>query len=157
VTLLHLDEIAVSIAALTIPGVTAGGVTIPAVTVLDLDQMPDAVDARRLPLLGPSSHEPAFLTDWESLRVSFQGNQRNTYTLNYTLFFAPVGAERGLFKQYPAMVACAQTVVGVFQAHPSVTGCQQLTVLGLPRFGPVFDASGQQFHGATLALRIIEF
>lgn len=146
-TTLHLREVAAAIAALDFRVVTC----------LDLDAMPDAVTLRSKPVLAPSSHEPNFLTDWTAKRISTQGNQQNEYTLNYSLFFAPVGKERGLFKLWPEMVECAQTIVGVLQAQAKVDGCKSLTVAGMPQFGPVVDASGVQFHGATLALRIVEF
>lgn len=145
---MRVKEVATAIAALTIPGIT----------ILDLDEMPQAVSERPLPLLGPSSNDPSFLTDWASRRVSLQGNQVNEYTLNYTLFHAPVGADRGLFKQYPAMVENARRVVEALQAEPPrVDGCKSIALAGMPAFGAVFDASGQQFHGATFAIRIVEF
>jgi hypothetical protein len=55
------------------------------------------------------------------------------------------------------MVATAQTVVDAFNGLSKVDGCQFIQLAGMPQFGPVFDASGQQFHGATLSLRVTEF
>lgn len=146
-SVLRLAEVATAIASLTLSGIT----------ILDLDAMPQAVMERACPLLGPSSHDPAFLTDWSARRLTLQGNQENRYTLNYILFQAPVGADRGLFKQYPAMVENARRVVEVFQALPRVDGCKSLTLAGMPNVGPVHDASGQTFHGALFALRVVEF
>jgi hypothetical protein len=147
VTEMRLADVAEAIAGLTIDGVT----------VLDLDEMPETVDPRACPLLGPSAARPSFLTDWEARRLTLQGNAQNSYTLNYTLYQAPVGQDRGLFKQYPTMVANAAAVVEALQAVPRVAGCKSISVGSLPQFGPVFDASGQQFHGATFSLRIVEF
>jgi hypothetical protein len=147
VTALRLADVAAAVAALDIDGVT----------VFDLDDMPQAVDPRTCPLLAPSASDPAFLTDWETRRLTLQGNVQNSYTLNYTLFQAKVGTDRGLFAQYPAMVATAQTVVDAFNGLSKVDGCKFIQLAGMPQFGPVFDASGQQFHGATLSLRVTEF
>lgn len=144
---LRVAQVAAAIAGLTIPGVT----------VLDLDQMKPALTDRDCPLLGPSANNPSFLTDWESRRVSTQGNYRNAYTLNYTLYQAPVAQDRGLFAQYPNMVENARRVAEALQAVPRVDGCKSITLAGMPAFGPVSDASGQQFHGATFALRVVEF
>jgi hypothetical protein len=144
---MQLARVATAIAALTIEGVR----------IYDLDQMKPALNSTDCPLLGPSSNDPSFLSDWEARRITMQGNQANAYTLNYTLYQAPVGADRGLFAQYPAMVENARKVVEALQALPRVDGCKSIALAGMPRFGPVFDASGQQFHGAAFALRVIEF
>lgn len=146
-TELRIATVAASIAALTVPGIT----------ILDLDEMPASLVGRPLPLLGPSAVNPTFLTDWETRRLTLQGNAQNSYTLNYTLYQVPVGSDRGLFAQYPVMVANAAKVVEAIQALPRVDGCKHIALAGMPQFGPVFDASGQQFHGATFALRVTEF
>lgn len=144
---MRVAAIATAIAALDIEGIT----------ILDLDEMPPMVSERQCPLLGPSSHDPSFLTDWGDRRISFQGNQANTYTLNYKLFQAPVGADRGLFKQYPAMVESARKIAETLQALVRVSGCKSIALASMPQFGPVVDASGQIFHGAVISLRVVEF
>mgnify|MGYP001572819090 FL=1 len=144
---MRMAEVATAIAALTIRGIT----------ILDLDEMKHALTDRDCPLLGPSANDPSFLTDWQAQRITLQGNWSNQYTLNYTLYQSPVGADRGLFKQYPDMVENVRRIVEALQAVPRVDGCKSIALAGMPAFGPVFDASGQQFHGARLALRIIEF
>lgn len=144
---MRVADVAAAIAALTVPGITIWG----------LDEMKPALSDRDCPVLGPSANNPAFLTDWEARRLTPQGNQRNSYTLNYTLFQAPVGADRGLFKQYPDMVENARRIVEALQAVPRVNGCKSITLAGMPAFGAVSDASGQVFHGATFALRVVEF
>lgn len=144
---LHLAEVAAAVAALDIPGIA----------VLGLNEMPQALTNRPLPLLAPSSHEPSFLTDWEAVRLTTQGNYRNSYTLNYKLFQASAGKDRGLFTQYPEMVANAQKVVDAFQAIVAVAGCKRIELAAMPQFGPVPDSSGQIYHGAVISLRITEF
>lgn len=146
-TALHLSDVATAIAALDIEGVT----------IKDLDEMPQAVDERECPVLGPSSHDPAFLTDWEQTRISVAGNRQMVYTLNYKLFQAPVGKDRGLFKQFPALVDTAQKIADAFNGLTAVTGCKHIRLEAMPAFGPVADASAQLFHGATLAFRVTEF
>lgn len=144
---MRMATVASAVAALTIQGIT----------ILDLNEMKPALTDRDCPLLGPSSNNPSFLTDWQARRISMQGNQQNSYTLNYALYQASVGADRGLFTQYPAMVENARRIVEALQALPRVEGCKSIALLGMPQFGQVFDASGQQFHGAVFALRVIEF
>jgi len=144
---MRVKAVATAIAALTIQGIT----------ILDLDQMKPALTDRDCPMLGPSSNNPSFLTDWEAKRITLQGNWSNRYTLNYTLYQAPVGADRGLFAQYPVMIENARRIVEAFEAITKVSGCKSIVLAGMPAFGQVFDASGQQFHGCTFALKIIEF
>lgn len=144
---MRIADVATALAALTIPGIM----------IYDLDQMPVSVSERDCPLLGPSANDPPFLTDWDAQRVTFQGNQRNAYTLNYKLFHAPIGADRGLFAQYPNMVENARKIAESLQALPRVDGCKSIALQGMPQFGPVVDASGKQFHGAVFALRVVEF
>ena len=146
-TTLHVADVAAAIAALDIDGVT----------IYDLDQMPQAVDERACPVLGPSSHEPSFLTDWTAKRLTTQGNYQMEYVLNYKLFQAKIGKDRGLFAQYPAMVNYAAAVVNAFLAITHVEGCKHLAVASLPQFGNIVDASGQQFHGCQIAIRVTEF
>jgi len=144
---MRVKQVADAVAALTIQGIT----------ILDLDQMKPALTDRDCPMLGPSSNNPSFLTDWQARRITTQGNWDNRYTLNYTLYQAPVGADRGLFAQYPVMIENARRIVEAFQAITKVDGCKNIALAGMPQFGQVFDASGQQFHGAIFALKVVEF
>lgn len=144
---MRVAQVATAVAALTIQGIT----------ILDLDQMKPALSANDCPMFGPSANDPSFLTDWEARRISLQGNWHNSYTLNYKLFQAPIGQDRGLFKQYPDMVENARRIVEAFQGLARVDGCKSITLAAMPQFGPVVDASGQQFHGAQIALRVVEF
>lgn len=155
-TTLHVADVAAAIAALDIDGQDGAGKT-KTVTVYDLDQMPQTVDERACPALGPSSHEPAFVTDLAVKRLTTHGNYQVTYVLNYKLFQAKIGKDRGLFAQYPAMVNSAMAVINTLLALTKVDGCKRLEIASLPQFGNVVDASGQQFHGASLALLVTEF
>ena len=145
-TTLHIADVAAAIAALDIDGVT----------VYDLSAMPQAVDERALPALGPSV-DRAFLSDWTGRRITTQGNVEMTYTLNYTLYQAKIGKGRGLFEQYPVMVATAQAIADRFNSLSRVDGCKRLELAAYPAFGKVMDASGQEFHGAIISLRVTEF
>jgi hypothetical protein len=146
-TTLHVAVVAAAVAALDIPGLT----------ILDLAHMPPALTNRPLPLLGPSSHEPSFLTEWESRRLTTGGNYHNTYTLNWTLYQAAVSVDRTVFTLYPAMVDSAEKVVNAFLALTRVDGCKHIALAGMPAFGPVHDASGLIYHGAVISLRVTEF
>lgn len=146
---MRVAEVARAIAALDIQGVKTH----------DLKDMKAALTDRDCPLLGPdpSSENASFLTNWTSKRISLEGNQDNRYVLNYTLYQAPLGQDRGLFAQYPEMVENARKIVEALQALPRVEGCKSIALDGMPTFGKVFDASGQPFHGAHFALKIVEF
>lgn len=146
---MRVAEVASAIAALDIQGIG----------IHDLKDMKPALTARDCPLLGPdpSTESASFLTGWMSRRISMQGNQDNRYVLNYTLYQAPMGQDRGLFAQYPEMVENARRIVEALQALPRIEGCKSIALEGMPTFGRVFDASGQPFHGAHFAIRIVEF
>lgn len=147
-TTLHLAEVAAAVAALDYDGVTCYG----------LNTMPQSVELRGdVPVFGPSASDPSFLTDWESRVITLQGNRQNTYTLNFTLFQAQAAKGRGLFETYPDMVESAARVVNRLQSVTKVDGCKHIAIAGMPQFGQVFDASGKQFHGATISLRVTEF
>lgn len=146
---MRVAQVASAIAALTIRGIT----------IHDLSEMKPALTDRDCPMLGPepSTENSSFLTNWTAKRISMQGNQENRYTLNYTLYHAPMGQDRGLFAQYPELVENARKIVEALQALPRVEGCKSIALDGFPTFGRVFDASGQPFHGAHFAIRIVEF
>jgi hypothetical protein len=154
-TALHLADVAAAIAALVVNAQDSAG-KVRRLTIKDLHEMPASVDERECPLLGPAV-DRAFLTDWESQRISAQGNTRHVYTLNYTLYQAKTGQGRGLFEQYPAMVATAQYLADTLHALTKVNGCQRLELAAMPAFGRVLDASEQAFHGATISLRVTQF
>lgn len=144
---MRVAEVTAAIAALTVPGITLYG----------LDEMPPAVNERMCPLFGPSSNDPSFLTDWDAQLITLQGNKRNNYNLHFKLYQAPVGADRGLFKQYPVMVENARKLAEAIQAVTRVAGCKHVRLYEMPQFGPVTDASGQQFHGAAFTIQVVEF
>jgi hypothetical protein len=148
VSAFHIQNVTAALAALTI--------AVPKLSIRTEQDMLMQVIERDCPLLGPSS-DPSFLTDWETRRISLQGNQQNSYTLNYTYFQAPVGQDRSLFAQYPVMVEHVKTIVDALQTLSAVDGCKSIALEDLPRFGPVHDAMGNVFVGATLSLRVIEF
>ena len=146
----HFETVAASIKALTFG--------IQGLKVCDLSDMVMSVTSRDLPLLGPSASDGrAFLADWQSQRVSLQGNRVNAYTLNYTYFQASAGQDRGLFTLLPLVAENVKTITDVFQTLSSVSGCKHIALLALPSFGPVHDAVGQPFIGASFALRVTEF
>ncbi len=147
-TVPRIATVASSIAALTISGVT----------LMDLDEVPDALDPRGCPILAPSVADPQFLTEWElPVCLTLMGNMQVAYTLNYKLYQAPVGSDRSLLKLYPAMVATADRVAAALLALTALGGCKHISLAAMPQFGPVSDASGNMFHGAVIALRVTDF
>ena len=144
---MRVAEVAAAVAAMTVPGIT----------ILDLDEMKQAVTDRDCPLFGPSANDPSYLTDWDTVRISMQGNRANNYNLNYTYFHAAVGSDRGLFKQWPEMMENVRKLAEAIAALPRVDGCKSIALNEMPRFGLVNDASGNPFHGAVFQLYVMEF
>jgi hypothetical protein len=144
---LHVTAVAAAVAALDIPGVA----------IQDVNEMAQGLTGRTLPLLTPGVAEGPFLSDWEPRRISLEGNYQNSYTLNYTLYYAPAGKDRGLFALYPGMVAAVEKVINAFQRLTHVTGCKSITLERIPQMGQIRDVSDQKYHGAVLSLRVIEF
>lgn len=143
--ILHVTPVAAAVAALDIPGIA----------VARLNEMPQGLTGRPLPLLAPAIDRP-YLTDWVARRLTLEGNYHNSYTLNYTLYQATL-KDRGLFAVFPDLVASAEKVVNAFQRLVQVNGCKRIELAGWPQLGPVSDASDQKFHGATFALRVQEY
>lgn len=141
---LSADTVAASIAGLAVPGVSIKG----------LDAIPEAV-GREYPVLFPKPD--GFLGGLEIERASFDGKYNVFYTMSYTYCHAPVGEGRGLFAHYQAMVRNVMAILDAILTNHALTGCIDIQSQALPAFGPVFDPSGQQFHGCTFAFRVMEF
>lgn len=144
---LSADTIAASIAGLSISGVTVKGLT----------TIPSAVDVRQCPVLAPSVNDPPFMTGLAVTRDSFSGLKTITYTLNWKLYAAPVGSERNLLALYPTLVTKALLVLDTIIANDALSGSIDVTPEDVPQFGAVSDPSGNQFHGAVIAVRCMEF
>jgi hypothetical protein len=134
-----------------------GDLTFRGVNNRTLGDTPQAVDERQCPLLARSTHEPDFITDYADQQFTLGGNGRQDYTLNYKYFFAPVGKGRGLFDGEVNSVTHLQTVIAEILRDRRLGGAKYIALASLPSYRTVVDASGKEFHGAVLALRVTEF
>lgn len=126
------------------------------IAVIDVHELPQALTNRDLPLLAPAV-DRAFLSDWTSTRISFQGNTQHVYTLNYALFQAPFAKGRGMFEPFDATVTNLTAVVDAIQGRVRVDGCKRIEVAGIPQVGLVGDGSDLRYHGGVIALRVHEY
>lgn len=146
---LAIATIADSIAALNVTGLM----------ICDLDQIPEAATTRT-PILFPKPD--GFVTDFEYEPVS-QGDGATalanvTYTLTYRFCYTPIGAERGLFATYPAMVAMAAAILdAIISIDNATAGAVEIVPLSIPVFGPVVDPANNGYHGCDISLLVKEF
>lgn len=141
-------DIDTSIAALTVSGLTLKA----------LGAMQDAVDLRAGPLLMAA---PAFMTDFE-IRVDSFGSAaaKKTifYTLNYRLYYLPIGAARGLYEVYPGLTTTIFAFWVAIANNDALTGTIDLTPLAPASDNwTVKDPADNDFFGCDLPLRVKDF
>ena len=144
---LAFATVADSIAALSVSGVT----------LKDVDNIPE--DATGLgPLIIPA---PNYLTNFSMTRQSYGGGSSAemdvSYTLNYRLLFAPVGAGRGFIGVVDVMVDKLALFLDAVLAIDTIDGCEDITPDGVSNFGVVTDPAGNNYFGCDISLNILEF
>jgi len=147
-------SMAIATIASNIADIDIGGVDI-----RGLDEIPDSFTARDCPALCP---EPVnFVTDFVVERDSYgspsQSKKTARYTLNYTLFYMPVGASRYGLDRYGDMVEIAFAVLDAIIATDDLGGTVEFTPQDTINFGVVLDATGNSFQGCRILLRVTEF
>ena len=131
-----------------------GGLAVSGVTNKALGTTPQAVDTRECPLLARSTHEPDFITDVVNCT---SGNSRRDYTLNYKYFYAPVGKDRALFATEVENATTLEALLDEMLRNRRLGGAKYIALANMPVFRTVLDASGKEFHGAVIALRVTEY
>ncbi len=128
------------------------------VTLKDLDEIPNGVLSRDCPLILPA---PDFIQIASIERDTFGSGSGAkwtfNYTLNYRLFYKPVGSERTLGDIYPTLVAKAMLFVDAIVAGDDLTGAEDTNFGGLSAFGVVIDPSEELFWGCDIQINIMEF
>ena len=152
-----IDTVCNSIAGLSITGVYGGGSK--AVTIKDLTAVPEAVDHRQCPVLYP---EPVGLVseiavEYDSFGPGSSAKITVTYDLLYTLCFAKIGSERGLFTIEQEFLKTVEAVLTAFITNDSLTGAVEIHPKEITNFGPVADPAGNTFHGCQIKLTVLEF
>lgn len=134
------------------------GLTISGLTICDLNEIPETVDERAAFLI-PSPVEPSPITNFTYERVSFGMDTAlgdATYTLNYKLFYAKAGMERGLFAVYPGLVALAMDVVEKILEQSALSGAADWTPR-IAEIGLYADAAGSLWWGALISVDVRDF
>ena len=147
---LAIMTVADSIAALEVAGVR----------ILDLDQVPDALTERDCPVLFP---EPLnYVTEFSVERNSTgadltEARKTAYYTLNYTFAYMPVGSGRTGLSRYDDMIRKLFAIIDQVILNSTITGLVDIEPQEMVELGPVPDPAGNQFLGARLRFRCMEF
>jgi hypothetical protein len=153
----EIDTVATAIAGLTIAGVYGGGSK--NVVIKDLTGVPEAVDARQCPVLYP---EPVgmvqnILVNYDSFGPGTSAKITVTYDLTYTLAFAKIGQERGLFTIEQEFIKTVKAILTAFITNDSLNGAVEIHPSEVSNFGPIADPSGATYHGCQFKLSVLEF
>jgi hypothetical protein len=135
-----------SIAALTIAGVT----------ILDTDQIPDAVGLD-FAVLAPMPE--AFITNVEVTRDELSAQKLVLrYTLTYRYYHCKIqGGLGGLFATYAGLITNAAAILLAFSSDATLAGAVDNDMPQVLNIGPVSDPSGNAYHGCDITLRIMQF
>jgi len=134
------------------------GLVVTGVTMLDLDQIPEAVDPRR-PTFYPWPDGWVSGLEVERNSTGSLGTAKMTvhYVLHYRFCYAPIGSGRGLNDVYPDMVAKAVLLLNKVLDNDIFSGLVDFELAEALAFGVVEDPAGNKFYGCDLALRVMEF
>lgn len=135
------------------------GIAITDVIVCDLDEIPDEVDTRTAYLI-PSPMEPGLISDFQLQRMTL-GSLNNvamnaTYTLNYLLYYRPVGLGRGLRDIYPGFVETIEDTLEAILATADLNGIECFT----PRIGQIAqlnDGIGKPWYACMIHIDVTDF
>jgi hypothetical protein len=142
---LAIATVADSISKLSISGLT----------IKDVNELPDSVQARDCPVIIPA---PNFVTNFQAERQELTVNELDyRYTLNYRLLAFPVGSGRGIFEAYPKAVEWTGKFLDALVANHSITGAVDIEPGSVISFGVVEDPGGSSFHGCDIAINVLEF
>lgn len=133
-------------------------IAITGITVRDIDQIPDSAQMLT-PILFP---QPAdFITDVNVERMSLgaggTAKMDLTYTLNYVFLQAEIGSGLGAFAAYSNLIANIAAIVKAILSNDNITGQVDMTMQGIPSLGVIEDPSGNQYWGALLSFKVLEF
>ena len=133
--------------------------TVTGVTLKDVDEIPEAVLVRHLPVLFPDPDTPVsgVRVEPQSTGAGTDGLNDVRYTLNYVYLHADVGSGRYITDNVSGMVAKAVLILNALIANDAVTGSIDIEPRIEGEFGVMVDPSGAQFWGFRLAIDVLEF
>jgi len=128
-------------------------------TIKDIDEIPQAVINRDCPLLvpNPDNYVTRFIAEPDSFGAGSDRKWTATYTLNYLLLYAAVGAGRTtVIEKYSGMVSTAFAFFDAVLASSTLTGTVDFEPDMIGDFG-IVDFSGTSFHSCAVSLNVKEF
>lgn len=136
---------------------TIAGLQVDGVTILDLDEIPQAIDARKCPQVYPAPEKFMILEDANQITLGPNALWQYTYLVTYRYVQAPVGMERGVSKIIPGLVDGYTRFIRAIARNAQLLGAAHVKPVNTPEWGVLEDPSKQQFQAADLALRVVEF
>jgi hypothetical protein len=133
------------------------GLTISGVNVKDVDETPDIAEMF-LPVLFINPDNPITDIDPQFMSFGTQGSAKMDmgYTLNYLYLHAKVGSGMTLNSVLPGLISNMALIMETIFTNDYVSGAVELKLNGLPHVGVIEDATGKQFHGCAISLRVLE-
>jgi hypothetical protein len=132
--------------------------SISGVAVKDINELSDALGT----LAGGGILSPIpdnFITGYRAVPVDTSYQQQNVYyTLNFRYYHCPIGGGmNGLFSAYAGLIANLALILKAFCSSVTLSGAMTNGAPQVLRVGPVQDAAGNQYHGADIAINIMQF
>ena len=144
--------------AVTSVATDIAGLSVTGLTIKDLDNFEDEVLHRDGPVLMPA---PQYFTDPAIERMSYgPGSVAKTnvyYTLNYRMFYAEVGVERGLSDVYQDMVSLTADLMDAIIANDYTDDAVDISIASIGAFGVVVDPTDNPFYGVDIGIRVLEY
>ena len=142
------DTTANSIAAVVISGVT----------VRDVDEIPQSAQMI-CPILFPQPE--AWLSDVtqgaKAVSVADGGQSDFTYILHYVFLLCEAGSGVDQTDPYGNLVSKLKTVINTILDDDTLAASVEISLNGMDGIGIVQDPSGNNFWGALLAFRVLEY
>jgi len=135
------------------------GLSVTGLTILDVDEIPQAVMNRDCPVLipNPDMYVTRLLIAPDSFGVGTSRKWTASYTLNYLLLYAAVGTGRTtVLEKYSGMVSMGFAFFDALLASNSLTGAVDFEPDTINDFS-IIDFSGTSFHSCSISLNVEEF
>lgn len=143
--------------ALTTITDSISNLSVTGLTIYDIDQIPEAAE-RDVPCLYPEG--VSFIENMTAELAAFglgtSSKWNVEYDINYTLLYAPAGSGRGV-ENFAKMMTLAFQIVDAVLDIATLTGAVTLKFGGISVGPIVSDPAGNQFWGARITFRALEF
>ncbi len=143
----EVDTVSLSIAALSISGVT----------IKDIDHIPDS--AKLLcPLLIPQPNDYMSNTKVASMSFGSNGSQKINleYDLQYVYLHCESGSGVNAFAPYGSLIRKIKQILITLISNDSISGLVDLTVNSISNVGIINDPAGNSYWGVLVSLHVLE-